>query len=76
MNTELINKTAQEIKMDKKEQIKSYWNRINKVEERIGELSGKGASYSAEVQKRKSLLNNVKRLEKCLKQESNEVKAK
>jgi len=58
--------------MNKKEQIKSYWDRINKVEERIGELSGKGASFSAEVQKRKSLLNNVKRLEKCLKHDLNE----
>jgi archaellum component FlaC len=58
--------------MDKKEQIKSYWDRINKIEERIGELSGKGAGFSAEVQKRKSLLNNVKRLEKCLKQEQGE----
>ena len=46
------------------EQIKSYWERIGKVEERIQELARKGLDYSAETNKRKSLLTNIKRLEK------------
>ena len=50
--------------MKTKEQIKSYWNRINKIESRIEELNRKGLNYSVETHKRKSLLNNVKRLEK------------
>jgi hypothetical protein len=50
--------------MEKQEQIKIYWNRINKIEERIEELARKGLSYGVETQKRKSLLTNVKRLEK------------
>ena len=50
--------------MKTKEQIKSYWNRINKIESRIEELNKKGLDYSVETYKRKSLLNNVKRLEK------------
>lgn len=50
--------------MEKQEQIKSYWNRIGKIEERIQELANKGLDYSAETHKRKSLLTNVRRLEK------------
>jgi hypothetical protein len=53
--------------MEKQEQIKAYWNRINKIEERIEELARKGLSYGVETQKRKSLITNVRRLEKnCL----------
>ena len=50
--------------MNKKEQIKAYWSRISKIEERIDDLAKKGSSYNTEVNKRKSLINNVKRLEK------------
>ena len=52
--------------MEKQEQIKAYWNRINKIEERIEELARKGLSYGVETQKRKSLITNVRRLEKNL----------
>ena len=63
--------------MNKKEQIKTYWIRINKIEERIDELSRKGVDYLVETNKRKSLLTNVKRLEKEVSGESKgkEVKA-
>lgn len=50
--------------MNKSEQIKYYWQRINKIEERIEELANKGSDYSIETKKRKSLLTNVKRLER------------
>ena len=50
--------------MNIKEQIKAYWDRIGKIEERISELSKKGLDYSTEVVKRKSLLSNIKFLEK------------
>jgi uncharacterized protein (UPF0335 family) len=50
--------------MNKEKQIKSYWDRIGKLEERIQELSRRNLNYSGEVTKRKSLLTNVKRLEK------------
>lgn len=52
---------------EKQEQIKAYWIRINKIEKRIEELANKGVNYLEETNKRKSLLNNVKRLEKDLK---------
>ena len=52
--------------MNEEEQIKSYWLRINKIEERIEELNKKGLGYLIEFYKRKSLLTNVKRLEKEL----------
>ena len=52
--------------MNKQEQIKSYWIRINELEKRIEELSNKGADYSAEEKKRKSLLMNVERLGRIL----------
>ena len=48
--------------MEKLIQIRRYWDRIGKIEERIEELAGKGVDYSIETKKRKSLLNNVKRL--------------
>jgi hypothetical protein len=50
--------------MKPKEQIDSYWVRINQLEERIQELARKGVSYSLEMGKRKSLLMNVRRLMK------------
>jgi phage terminase large subunit len=53
--------------MKKEEQIKSYWERINKLEKRIEELSNKGASHLIEDKKRMSLLQNVKRLGRCRK---------
>jgi hypothetical protein len=49
--------------MNKQEQVKYYWQRIDKQERRIEELANRGLSYHYEMQKRKSLLNNVKRLE-------------
>jgi hypothetical protein len=53
--------------MEKQKQIKAYWNRIGKIEEKIQELARRNLDYSAETHKRKSLLTNVKRLEKkCL----------
>ncbi|MBU0958249.1 MAG: hypothetical protein KKF56_05580 [Nanoarchaeota archaeon] len=51
----------------KEQQIENYWNRINKLEGRIEELSLKGVDYSIETKKRKSLLQNVKRLDKLTK---------
>ena len=46
------------------EKIKAYWIRINEIEERIQKLSNKGVDYFAEEVKRKSLINNVRRLER------------
>ena len=54
--------------MNKEEQIKSYWYRIGKLEERIEELARKNVGYSVEEKRRKSLLTNVKRLEKAQQQ--------
>ena len=47
-----------------KDIIEGLWNRIDKVESRIEELNKKGLDYYSETHKRKSLLNNVKRLER------------
>jgi DNA repair exonuclease SbcCD ATPase subunit len=49
--------------MDKQKQIKAYWDRIGKIEDKIQELARKNLDYSTETHKRKSLLTNVKRLE-------------
>ena len=54
--------------MAKNEIIKAYWIKINKIEEKIHKLNMKGLDYTIEEPKRKSLLNNVKRLEKGEKQ--------
>jgi len=48
--------------MEKQEQIKAYWNRIRKIEERIQELARRNLDYSIEIHKRKSLLTNIKRI--------------
>jgi hypothetical protein len=44
---------------------KYYWQRINDIEARIEELANRGVPYYIETKKRKSLLNNVRRLEKA-----------
>ncbi len=49
---------------EKETKIKGYWGRIDKIEHRIEELSQRGADYSGEMIKRKSLLQNVRRIEK------------
>ena len=54
----------EELSEKNKNRIKYYWQRISDIEKRIEELSNKGVNYSIEIQKRKSLLNNVRRLER------------
>ena len=55
---------------DLKLRIKSYWIKINRIEERIGELARKNVGYSSETLKRKNLIRNVRlldnKLKKCL----------
>ena len=48
------------------EKIKAYWQRINKIEERISELDKRGVDYSQEWKKRKVMLRNVNYLEKLI----------
>lgn len=54
----------QTLKEEIEEILKAYWERINNIEKRIEELARKGADYSEETHKRKSLIINVKRLKK------------
>ena len=49
--------------MKKKEQIKDYWNRINEVENEMGELANKGLPYKQLMQKRQRLRREVRLLE-------------
>jgi hypothetical protein len=44
--------------------IKSYWMKINKIEERISQLANRNINHSLETLKRKSLINKVNKLQK------------
>jgi hypothetical protein len=62
------------LKMELKEQIKSYEQRINDIEGRIENLSHKGAGYSTEMRKRKSMISNLRHLRnKCNDLQKNDV---
>lgn len=49
--------------MNIKSQIKSYWERISKIESHIEELANRGINYSIESNKRKEMIKNVKHIE-------------